>query len=225
MPEFMHCCSGPISIYRLALEAKQGRMARRKKKHGAYNENLSSLPLKEPGVLQPADKVKSFFGTVAKLVLCNMSVIDQSSHITAEEANERSPPRPSHAAEPERTPDTAEETGVDTCSNDDASATSSREQPPSKRSRSSRRQWTCEGASNAGEGTSHEAVAQACMEHLEHIRANKGVIKKDNIGFFALRTDVRLRELPVHIAQDVMHAVELMLYEAEAKLHQSSEAN
>nr|XP_037283382.1 uncharacterized protein LOC119176280 isoform X2 [Rhipicephalus microplus] len=47
MPEFMHCCSGPISIYRLALEAKQGRMARRKKKHGAYNENLSSLPLKE----------------------------------------------------------------------------------------------------------------------------------------------------------------------------------
>lgn len=53
------------------------------------------------------------------------------------------------------------------------------------------------------------------MEHLEHIRANKGVIKKDNIGFFALRTDARLRELPVHIAQDVMHAVELMLYEAE----------
>ncbi|KAL3191025.1 hypothetical protein MRX96_019262 [Rhipicephalus microplus] len=41
-------------------------------KHGAYNENLSSLPLKEPGVLQPADKVKSFFGTVAKLyVLIN----------------------------------------------------------------------------------------------------------------------------------------------------------
>ncbi|XP_075745269.1 uncharacterized protein LOC142803661 [Rhipicephalus microplus] len=140
-----------------------------------------------------------------------MSAIDQSSHITAEEANERSPPRPSHAAEPERTPDTAEETGVDTCSNDDASATTSREQPPSKR--------------NAGEGTSHEAVAQACMEHLEHIRANKGVIKKDNIGFFALRTDARLRELPVHIAQDVMHAVELMLCEAEAKLHQSSEAN
>ncbi|XP_075740296.1 uncharacterized protein LOC119169431 isoform X1 [Rhipicephalus microplus] len=62
-----------------------------------------------------------------------MSAIDQSSHITAEEANERSPPRPSHAAEPERTPDTAEETGVDTCSNDDASATTSREQPPSKR--------------------------------------------------------------------------------------------
>ncbi|XP_075736590.1 uncharacterized protein LOC119160905 isoform X2 [Rhipicephalus microplus] len=56
-----------------------------------------------------------------------------------------SPPRPSHAAEPERTPDTAEETGVDTCSNDDASATTSREQPPSKRSRSSRRQRTCEG--------------------------------------------------------------------------------
>ncbi|XP_075742411.1 uncharacterized protein LOC142796180 isoform X2 [Rhipicephalus microplus] len=156
-----------------------------------------------------------------------MSAIDQSSHITAEEANERSLPRPSHAAEPERTPDTAEETGVDTCtcSNDDASATISREQPPSKRSRSSRRQRTCEGASNAGEGTSHEAVAQACMEHLEHIRANKGVIKKDNIGFFALRTDARLRELPVHIAQDVMHAVELMLYEAEAILHQSSEAN
>ncbi|KAL3220891.1 hypothetical protein MRX96_005327 [Rhipicephalus microplus] len=154
-----------------------------------------------------------------------MSAIDQSSHITAEEANERSPTRPSHAAEPERIPDTAEETGVDTCSNDDASATTSREQPPSKRSRSSRRQRTCEGASNAGEGTSHEAVAQACMEHLEHIRANKGVIKKDNIGFFALRTDARLRELPVHIAQDVMHAVELMLYEAEAKLHQSSEAN
>ncbi|XP_075721760.1 uncharacterized protein LOC119169119 isoform X3 [Rhipicephalus microplus] len=75
-----------------------------------------------------------------------MSAIDQSSHITAEEANERSPPRPSHAAEPERTPDTAEETGVDTCSNDDASATTSREQPPSKRSRSSRRQRTCEGA-------------------------------------------------------------------------------
>nr|XP_037284265.1 uncharacterized protein LOC119177019 isoform X2 [Rhipicephalus microplus] len=121
-----------------------------------------------------------------------------------------SPPRPRHAAEPERTPDTAEETRVDTCSNE---------------SRSSRRQRTCEGASNAGEGTSHEAVAQACMDHLEHIRANKGVIKKDNIGFFALRTDAPLRELPVHIAQDVMHAVELMLYEAEAKLHQSSEAN
>nr|XP_037283328.1 uncharacterized protein LOC119176247 isoform X2 [Rhipicephalus microplus] len=121
-----------------------------------------------------------------------------------------SPPRPRHAAEPERTPDTAEETRVDTCSNESCS---------------SRRQRTCEGASNAGEGTSHEAVAQACMEHLEHIRANKGVIKKDNIGFFALRTDARLRELPVHIAQDVMHAVELMLYEAKAKLRQSSEAN
>ncbi|KAL3259503.1 hypothetical protein MRX96_002137 [Rhipicephalus microplus] len=106
-----------------------------------------------------------------------------------------------------------------------AMTTTSREQPPSKRSRSSRRQRTCEGASNAGEGTSHEAVAQACMEHLDNIRANKGVIKKDNIGFFALRTDARLRELPVHIAQDVMHAVELMLYEAEAKLRQSSEAN
>nr|XP_037272632.1 uncharacterized protein LOC119164526 [Rhipicephalus microplus] len=104
------------------------------------------------------------------------------------------------------------------------------QQPPQesshhqKRSRSSRRQRTCEGASNAGEGTSHEAVAQACLEHLEHIRANRGVIKKDNIGFFALRTDARLRELPVHIAQDVMHAVELMLYEAEARLRQRSEA-
>nr|XP_037283380.1 uncharacterized protein LOC119176280 isoform X1 [Rhipicephalus microplus]XP_037283381.1 uncharacterized protein LOC119176280 isoform X1 [Rhipicephalus microplus] len=75
MPEFMHCCSGPISIYRLALEAKQGRMARRKKKHGAYNENLSSLPLKEPGVLQPADKVKSFFGTVAKLFVDSTDVL------------------------------------------------------------------------------------------------------------------------------------------------------
>ncbi|XP_075738754.1 uncharacterized protein LOC119162963 isoform X1 [Rhipicephalus microplus] len=51
-------------------------------------------------------------------VLCNMSAIDQSSHITAEEANEKSPPRRSHAAEPERTPDMAEETGVDTCSNE-----------------------------------------------------------------------------------------------------------
>ncbi|KAL3234214.1 hypothetical protein MRX96_022649 [Rhipicephalus microplus] len=40
------------------------------------------------------------------------------SHITAEEANERSPPRPRHAAERERAPDTAEETGVDTCSNE-----------------------------------------------------------------------------------------------------------
>nr|XP_037268842.1 uncharacterized protein LOC119160736 isoform X2 [Rhipicephalus microplus] len=29
-----------------------------------------------------------------------------------------SPPRPRHAAEPERTPDTAEETRVDTCSNE-----------------------------------------------------------------------------------------------------------
>ncbi|XP_075725955.1 uncharacterized protein LOC142767673 isoform X2 [Rhipicephalus microplus] len=46
-----------------------------------------------------------------------------------------------------------------------------------QRSRLSRRQRTCEGASNAGEGTSHEAVAQACMEHLEHIRGNRGVIK------------------------------------------------
>ncbi|XP_075740169.1 uncharacterized protein LOC142786386 isoform X2 [Rhipicephalus microplus] len=147
-----------------------------------------------------------------------------ASHITADEANESSPPRPSYAAEPERTPNTAEETDVDTCSNDDASATTSREQPTSKRSCSSRRQRTCEGTSSAGEGTSLEAVAQACMEHFEHIRANRGVIKTEDIGFFALRTDVRLRELPVHIAQDVMHAVELMLYEAEAKLHQSSEA-
>lgn len=38
--------------------------------------------------------------------------------------------------------------------------------------------------STAGESTSQEAVAQACMEHLEHIRENRGVIKKDSIGFF-----------------------------------------
>lgn len=72
--------------------------------------------------------------------------------------------------------------------------------------------------STAGESTSQEAVAQACMEHLEHIRENRGVIKKDSIGFFALRTDARLRELPVQVAQDIMHAVEVMLYEAEVSL-------
>ncbi|KAL1432498.1 hypothetical protein MTO96_013253 [Rhipicephalus appendiculatus] len=41
-------------------------------KHGAYNESFSSLPSKEPGFFQPADKVKSFIDSGPKLyVLTN----------------------------------------------------------------------------------------------------------------------------------------------------------
>nr|XP_054920030.1 uncharacterized protein LOC129381315 [Dermacentor andersoni] len=76
--------------------------------------------------------------------------------------------------------------------------------------------------SHAGQSASHEAVAQACMEHLAQLKEHKTTNKRDDIAYFALRTDARLRALPIHVAQDLMHLMESMIYQAEVENRNTS---
>nr|XP_054919802.1 uncharacterized protein LOC126516609 [Dermacentor andersoni] len=76
--------------------------------------------------------------------------------------------------------------------------------------------------SHAGQSASHEAVAQACTEHLAQLREHKTTNKRDDIAYFALRTDARLRALPIHVAQDLMHLMESMIYQAEVENRNTS---
>ncbi|XP_054919915.2 uncharacterized protein [Dermacentor andersoni] len=96
------------------------------------------------------------------------------------------------------------------------------EAPPAKRPRTSKNRKQTEGSSHAGESASHEAVVKACMEHLAELREHKTTNKRDDIAYFALRTDARLRALPIHVAQDLMHLMESMIYQAEVENRNTS---
>lgn len=58
-------------------------------------------------------------------------------------------------------------------------------------------------------------LAEACLGHLSALRAHRTEVKKDDIFYFCMRLDCRLRALPKAKAQDIMHQLENAMYDVE----------
>lgn len=65
--------------------------------------------------------------------------------------------------------------------------------------------------------TQHEFAA-ACLGRLHEMSAQRNAARRDAIYHFCMHLDERLRAFDNAVAQDVMHAIENMVYDVEVQL-------